>query len=93
MILNAPAKHPDSTKWYWLQWSNTELQGTTIVGAVWTLPPGLVMEHSSISGVLAGVKVSGGTLDDDYEVKLKITTSGDETLHEYLRIRCRKSGH
>ncbi len=93
MIRKAPPLHPDSSKWYWLEWSEKELQGATIDVATWTLPPGITEDASAVTGRRVGIKVSGATLGQDYEAKLQIQTSGGETLHEYLIIRCRNTGH
>lgn len=93
MIRNAPPKHPDSAKWYWLEWSEQELDAATIAQAAWVVPAGLTQDADAVSGRRAGIKLSGGTLDEDYELKLTIDTSGGETLNEHMIIRCRKSGH
>lgn len=93
MIKDAPPKHPDSSKWYWLQWSSTELQDATITSSSWTLPDGVVSDQESATGMLVGVRVSGGTLDADYDLQNQITTSSGEILNESIRIRIRNAGH
>ena len=93
MIRNAPAKHPDSHKWYYLQWSKTELQDAAITAIAWTLPAGIISEAESFAQQTAGIKLSGGTLDTDYKLLLQITTSGGEVLHEEIMIRIRETGH
>lgn len=94
MIRRAAPKHPDSTKWYWLRWSATELDGGSIVSSQWTLPAGLVLEDSAIVADLVGMKISGGLLQSDYEVWNRIVTDGPgEDLRESILIRIRESGH
>lgn len=93
MIKNAPPKHPQSSKWYWLQWSATELQNATISTSTWTVPAGITKDQISVVGLLVGIRLSGGTLDQDYELENKITTSNGETLHETLIVRIKRSGH
>ena len=93
MIRFAPPKHPDSTKWYWLEWSKEELQQASITGSSWSLPGGISLSQESLSGYRVGIRLSGGTLDQDYDIVNRITTSAGETLHETLRIRVRSSGH
>ena len=93
MIRNAPPKHPDSSKWYWLQWDATELDSATISTSSWTLPAGLTQDAVAVSGALVGIRISGGTLGQDYDVVNNITTSSSEDLRETLRIRIRESGH
>ncbi len=93
MIRNAPPKHPDSAKWYWFDWDNGELDGATIDTSAWSLPAGITMDAESASGRRVGIKLSGGTLDDEYILQNRIITSGGETLHMRVIIRIRLSGH
>jgi len=93
MIRNAPPKHPDSSKWYWLEWPAAELDGATITNSSWQLPTGLVKNDSMLSGRLVGIRLSGGSLDDDLVVWNNITTSSGEDLREALLIRIRETGH
>jgi len=92
MIRNAPPKHPDSAKWYWFDWSNDELDGAAIDASNWTVPAGITKDAESFSGQRVGIKLSGGTLDDEYELVNQITTSA-ETLHVRVRIKIKLSGH
>ncbi len=93
MIRNAPPKHPGSSKWYWFEWSDRELQGATLNNVTWTLPAGINLDDASVSGQRMGIKVSGGTLDADYELEAEVVTSAGETLHIQVRISIRNSGH
>lgn len=93
MIKHAPPKHPDSSKWYWIAWDATELDGATIQTSTWTLPAGLTLDAQAVSGLLVGARISGGTLGQDYDVLNNITTSSSEDLRESLRVRIRTTGH
>ncbi len=93
MIKDAPPKHPDSDKWYYLQWHDSELDGSAIISSNWVVPAPLVNEQQMIIGLLVGVRLSGGVLADDYDVVNKITTSSSEAIQETMRIRIRESGH
>jgi len=93
MIRNAPPKHPDSAKWYFLEWSAEELQNAAITNSSWILPSGITLDGESISGYRAGVRLRGGTQGQTYEIVNQITTDAGETLHETLLIHVQDSGH
>ena len=93
MIRNAPPKHPDSSKWYWLRWPAEELDGATISTSSWLLPVGLTLDDEAIIGSLVGLRISGGSLGDDLIVWNNITTTDSEDLRESLLIRIRETGH
>jgi len=93
MIRNAPPKHPDSSKWYWLQWPADELQKAVITSSNWTVPDGLMLDMKMESGYRVGLRLSGGVDGEDYEIVNQIQTNNSETLHEVMIIRCRTSGH
>ncbi len=93
MIRHAPPKHPQSSKWYWLEWPAEELQKATITDSSWTVPEGLVLDAQEHFGFRVGLRVSGGVEGQNYEVTNQIITDNSETLHESMIIRCRASGH
>lgn len=95
MIKDAAPLHPESSKWYWMQWEQTELNGAAIATSSWTVPAGLTKVDEAVSGLLVGIKLSVNTavLGDDIDIQNKIITSLPETLNESLRIRIRESGH
>ncbi|MBN4063471.1 hypothetical protein JYT79_01685 [Cardiobacterium sp. AH-315-I02] len=93
MIRKAPPKHPDSSKWYFLQWSSKELQNASITSSVWVLPADIVAEQESVVDLLVGVRLSGGVLESDYDVVNKITTSVGENIQVTMRLRIRATGH
>lgn len=93
MIRNAPPKHPDSAKWYWLEWPADELQKATITASTWTAPEGLDIDTDSKNGYRVGVRLSGGVDGEDYIVTNQINTSNSEILHEQITIRIAETGH
>lgn len=93
MIRNAAPKHPDSSKWYWLQWPADELDGAAITSSSWQLPTGLTEDDSLVDGLLVGIRLSGGNEGADLVVWNNITTSAGEDLRQALLIRIRTSGH
>jgi len=76
-----------------MQWSADELQGASISTSSWTVPAGITQDQVAVSGMSVGIKLSGGTLDQDYELENEITTSNGEMLHEQIVIRIKNSGH
>lgn len=86
-------KHPASSKWYWLEWSDKELNGATITNATWTVPAGLTVDAQQFSTPLTGVRLSGGVEGQYYEVVLAVQTSDDQLLHETLTIEVSRQGH
>jgi hypothetical protein len=93
---NVPPLHPDSSKWYWVRWSQTELgDGVTIASTEWTLPDGLQSDQTGLSGLSVGIRlsVSTGTAGNYYDVGVAVTTSKPEVLNETLRILVSTDGH
>lgn len=77
-----------------------ELQGATISTATWTVPTGITKNSNNqnavtINGVSYGantvctVWLSGGTVDTDYTLSCKITTSDSRTLDKSIIIPVR----
>jgi hypothetical protein len=79
-----------------------ELQGETISTAAGTIPTGLTLDSENknetvIQGVTYAVNtvhnmvLSSGTVDTDYDVISRITTSGGRTLDKTITIKCRQT--
>lgn len=91
-----PDLHPDSSKWYRLAWSQSELGDSVTISTVeWTIPAGLQADETEQAGLTVGVRLSddGATVGSYYDVTCKITTSDNEVLHEVIRIRVSTEGH
>ena len=96
IVRNCPPIHPDSSKWYWLVWSQGELGAdVTISGASWDVATGLAQDAVGLSDLSAGIRlsVSGGVEGQYYDVTCEIETSANETLHETLRILISSDAH
>lgn len=93
IIRNGPPKHPSSEKWYYLQWNATELQGAVISTITWTVPSGITKLSESINGMFVGIKLSGGTLGQEYACALEINTNLPEILHATLVVKIDSKGH
>lgn len=93
-VSDVPPKHPASAKWYWLRWSDDELQGATISTGAWSTADNVSIDDESFSGQMSGVKVSGGVQDQYVALEVEIQTTGGETLHERMVIKIdAKHGH
>ena len=80
-------KDPDSIRWYTLDWSRW-LAGDQIQSSVWTIPAGLASVDQQQTPTSTRVKLSGGTLGEQYTITNTITTVQGETedCSLYLRI-------
>jgi hypothetical protein len=78
-----------------------ELQGDTISVSAWTVPSGITEVTSNtaaitIKGVeypvdtVATIKLSGGTVDIDYELTNKITTGDSRILSRSITVQVRE---
>ena len=96
IVRGIPDLHPDSSKWYWLVWSDNELgTDTTVQTADWIIPAGLTADQYGASDLKVGVRLSVSTavVGDILDVVCKITTSTNETLHESFRLVISTEGH
>jgi len=84
-------KDPDSTLDYEIDWT-LWLDGDDISTSVWVAESGLTKVPASETNTLKTTKVfvSGGVVDNDYELKNIITTTGSRTVERTLEIRVRE---
>lgn len=79
-----------------------ELQGATIATATWTVPTGITKDSSNQNAVtIAGISyavntvctvwLSGGTVNTDYELLCRITTSDLRTLDQSIIVPVREA--
>lgn len=72
---------------YGFDWENW-LAGDVISTSVWVVPPGLVSEQENFSQTVTTIKLSGGTVEEIYEVTNIITTTdSDETAERTMRVQ------
>lgn len=86
-------KDPDDVKDYGIRWSR-HLVADVIASSTWIIPAtptGLTKDSDSFNAVLATTTAwfSGGTVDIDYLVTNRITTTGGRTLDQTITIRVR----
>jgi hypothetical protein len=88
---NWPDKDPDEVLDYAIDWSPRLVQpnGMTdqIDTSTWILPSGITQTSASISGQLAVVWLSGGSLGDTYTITNRIVTVGGRTMDQSVRLR------
>ena len=73
-----------------VDWSAWLLQeGTTIASSLWVAQPGLTLSNVSNTTTAAQASVSGGLLDETYEVRNTITCANGSIDSRSLRIRCK----
>lgn len=81
MSLAKTIKDPNAIVPYSIDWTDwiSDLSGQSISSASWAIdsPPdaALTLGASSLSGSVASVVVSGGTVDRSYSLRCRITTS------------------
>lgn len=83
MIVKTFQKDPAAIREYGLEWK----EGLTdpIVASAWTVPTGIVNQADDFTASVATIIVSGGTLDQDYELLNHVTfTSGQEDERSIL---------
>lgn len=97
-----PDKDPDAVKPFVVNWDDfLTNEADTITGSAWLIngiheddwvadgDGSLVIESKSNTTTRATIWLSGGTLDDDYEVTSRITTVGGITDDRTTKLRVR----
>jgi hypothetical protein len=82
-------KHPDDVLEYQVNWS-ARLAGDTIATSSWTIPAGITGQAASNDDTAATIKISGGTLGDEYQVLNRITTAAGRTYDQTVLIAISK---
>lgn len=68
------SKEPDAILDFEINWTDW-LAGRTITNSTWTAPAGITIQSSSNNATIAGVKLSGGTWAQNYELVNHIVTN------------------
>lgn len=79
-------KLPDTQIVYEWDWSNW-LNGETLVTAVITADTGLTVDSYSNTGLVVEATLSGGVIDETYNVRCSITTATQSTYRD-ITIDC-----
>ena len=86
---NVFLKDPDAVLDYSIDWSQWLPTLDTISTSNWTVPTGITEDSSSNSATIATIMLSGGTLNNDYELVNRIVTAGGRTQDQTIRILVR----
>lgn len=73
-------KDPASSRRVGVDWRNILPAGANLSSVVWTVPAGLAKVAEGISGTIGWVQVSGGTLDQSYELEAAATFSSTSEI-------------
>lgn len=85
-MLKQFTKDPQATLDYTVDWS-AWLGTDTIATSTWVLDAGITQTNASLSGALATVWVSGGSVGNTYSVTNRITTAAGRTDDRSILIR------
>jgi hypothetical protein len=90
--MTAFIKDPSAELDYAVDWATRGwlATGETITDSEWTVPSGLVLESSSVNGGIATVWLSGGAVNQIYQVTNQITTSAGRIDQRSIEIRVRE---
>lgn len=83
-----PSKDPDEVLDYELDWE-PRLGDDTLATVTWTVPAGLTKTDEDISGAIAVLWLSGGTVGESYTIACRAVTAGGRTYDETLRLAVR----
>lgn len=87
MSFNWPSKDPAELLDYTINWA-APLAGDTIVSSVWALSAADLVEATSTqTSNTATIWLSGGTLNQTYQVKNTITTAGGRIFDQTVSIK------
>lgn len=83
-------KDPDEVKDYSLLWTSM-LAGDTIASSSWEVVSGsgLTISSSSHNDTVTTVWLSGGTLNGNYDLRNRVTTTGGRTYDQTVRLNVR----
>lgn len=95
-MLKWDPKDPNDVDSFGVDWE-TRLSGDTIASSIWLIgddeindaDTDLVQDSKSNTTVATTVWLSGGALDEDYEVTNRITTVGGRTIDQTVKLRIR----
>lgn len=81
-------KDPDEVLDYVRDWTAL-LDGDTIATSTWVVPTGITKNSDTHTATAATIWLSGGTLDTNYDVVNRITTTGGRTFDTTLLFMIR----
>lgn len=84
-----PAKDPDERLDYSIDWSK-RLGTDRITTSTWTVPTGITQDGALNTSKVATIWLIGGTLDQTYEITNRITTAGERTMEQTVKISIKR---
>ncbi len=82
-------KDPDEVLDYQLVWTS-RLKTDTITDSEWIIPVGINLDSDSSTTTTTTIWLSGGTLDEVYELLNRITTAGGRVMDQSIKIAIKK---
>lgn len=79
------SKDPDEVLDYAIDWKS-RLAGDAIVSSTWIVPDGLTQDQASVSGSRTTIWLSGGVVNQVYNVLNRITTVGGRTMDQTVPL-------
>jgi len=80
-------KDPESILDYTVNWANWLTGGDTIATSTMTVPSGITAVSTSNTTTSATIKLSGGTLGSNFEIKNSITTGNGLTCVRRFTVK------
>lgn len=84
-------KDPNAVKDFFIDWSQWLTTGDSLSVSTWTVPAGITKDSDTISGSKTVIWLSGGTVDQDYELVNHITTAQGREEDATITIACRQT--
>ena len=81
-----PDKDKDDVLDFSIDWTSALDSGDAISSVTWIVPAGLTKDSQSVSGAVATIWLSGGTVDADYTVTCRVVTTGGRTMDRSARL-------
>lgn len=89
-MTNVFTKDPDAILDYQWDWSEWLAEDELIIDAVITVPDGLTLDSQDDADTTITVWLSGGTIDEGYQVTCHIETNQDREDDRSIYLICRE---
>lgn len=86
MALSIGPKDPDEVLDYGLDWT-ARLVGDTISTSQWIVPDGIVKGIDSHDDTSTTIWLSGGKIDETYEMTNRVVTAGGRTMDQSVKLK------
>lgn len=89
MSLKWPPKDPDEVLDYQIDWSKRVANTDAIVSSTWIVPTGITKDSDSFTDFATIIWLSSGTLDEEYTLTNRVTTTEGRTMDQSVDIKIR----